>query len=111
MAATPRKTFRQALFAPTTMIPIVLGVVGGAVLALMSAKQRGLGAFVAIAGVLGGLGVLMTQLMGGGRKLNATLTRKRQELRTQLGELADDSRFTPSAEADQHATPATAERL
>ena len=43
--------------------------------------------------------------------INPILARKRAEMMSLLGELAEESRFAPSTEADQLAVAATAERL
>jgi len=112
MAASPRKTFAGLLFSTPTLVPVFLGLLGAAlILIFWDTRHQNLAEFLAIAGGLGGLGTLLTLLLLNTRRLEPALVRKRRELLACLEELADGSRFTASAEADQPAVSAQTERV
>jgi hypothetical protein len=111
MGRAGQRSFLSLLFSAPTLTPIVLGLGAALCLRLMDPAQGRLAGFLATAGVLGGVGTLLTLLMLNGPAGDPVLLGRRQELLATLAELADGSRVPASAEAAQLATPAPLERL
>jgi len=109
MSGSTRSGSMGLLFSAPTLTPVVLGVGAGLLLGLSSDRHRSLAAFVAVVGVLGGLGTWLTLLLSG-KRLDPDVARKRREMLACLDELADARQFPPSAESDRVAAPAQAER-
>jgi nitrate/nitrite transporter NarK len=111
MSGSKRTSIFALFFSPATLVPIVLGVGAAVYLWVTMEKQHNLALFIGVAGTLGGLGTFMTRVVLGGKQVNPTIAKKRQEMLTGLAELADASRFTPSAEAGQPAAAAPVETI
>jgi hypothetical protein len=109
MAPGKRTTFLGLLLSVPVLTPIVLGV-GGAVLLGMTANKN-LAAFVAICGILGGVGTLLTLWMLNAKRLDPAIARRRQQLLAVLEELVDGRGLPVCAEAGAPATAAAGERL
>ncbi len=109
---TPRG-FAHLLLAPQTLVPVVLGLCAAlAVWGFHIGGESGsrLALFLAVAGVLGGAGTLLTQAVLGARAADPAVAKKRRELLAALDALADGVQRPPAAEPDLATAPAPIER-
>jgi hypothetical protein len=102
-------SFLDLVFSAPTLIPLLLGVGGGAALWWLAEKQRPLATFLMAAGGLGSLGSLLTMMLFNGPALDPALRDRRRTLQVVLEELAD-ARSSPSPETQSSATAAPVEQ-
>ncbi len=105
--------FVHLLLSAQTLVPVVLGL--GAALAVWGFRVGGdagtrLAIFLAVAGALGGVGTLLTQMVLGAKTADPAVTKKRRELLACLDALADGVQRPAAAEPDFATAPAPIER-
>jgi hypothetical protein len=109
----PGRGFAHSLFSPQTLVPVVLGCgTAAAVWGFNLGGESGprLAIFLAAAGVLGGVGTLLTQAILGARSANPAVMKKRRELLATLDALADGVQRPAAQEPDFATAPAPIER-